>query len=358
MNLKSIKKIDMENRKSLYDISWKVPESEYRADPAYSYSTISRFMREGFDKLPNLYDKVESPSLLFGSIVDSLITGGMDEFNERFEVAEMPKLSDALEQVVRLLFSRFGETILTFSELSDEDIALAGEECNYYANPKYKAYRIKTIKENCQDYYNLLALSKDKTLISGDQYRDAMECVRALKTSPATAFYFADDTEDVQRFYQLKFKAVFEGINVRCMSDLLIVDHKNKVIIPCDLKTSYKSEINFYKSFIEWNYFVQAQLYWWIIKENLMKDDYFKDFTLLDYRFIVVSNNTRKPLVWEFSDTQRTTDEVSYGKNNEIVCKNWRGVVKELDYYIKNNPKFPVNIYEDKPNSIIGWLNR
>ena len=44
-------------RKSLYDLSWQVSEEEYRADPAYSYSTIARFNREGFDNLDKWYDK-------------------------------------------------------------------------------------------------------------------------------------------------------------------------------------------------------------------------------------------------------------------------------------------------------------
>lgn len=30
-------------RKSLYDISWKVSEPVYRADPALSYSTLARY---------------------------------------------------------------------------------------------------------------------------------------------------------------------------------------------------------------------------------------------------------------------------------------------------------------------------
>ena len=34
-------------------------EDEYRADPAYSYSTIAKFDREGFDKLETLFDKVD-----------------------------------------------------------------------------------------------------------------------------------------------------------------------------------------------------------------------------------------------------------------------------------------------------------
>ena len=40
--------------KSLYDISWKVSEEEYREDSALSYSTLARFEREGFNNLDKL----------------------------------------------------------------------------------------------------------------------------------------------------------------------------------------------------------------------------------------------------------------------------------------------------------------
>ena len=62
--------------KKLSEISWNVPESIYRADPALSYSTLSRFDREGFANIDNLFDKQETPSLLLGSIVDTIITDG------------------------------------------------------------------------------------------------------------------------------------------------------------------------------------------------------------------------------------------------------------------------------------------
>ena len=60
--------------KSLKDISWLVTEETYRADKALSYSTISKFKREGFEHLDTLFDKVESPSLFLGSLVDCLTT--------------------------------------------------------------------------------------------------------------------------------------------------------------------------------------------------------------------------------------------------------------------------------------------
>lgn len=83
-------------RKSLYDISWKVDEPTYRADPALSYSTLSKYEETGFNNLNNLFEKVETPSLTFGSAVDSIITGCREEFEERFMVAEYPSTPDSI----------------------------------------------------------------------------------------------------------------------------------------------------------------------------------------------------------------------------------------------------------------------
>ena len=82
-------------RKSLKDISWQVDESTYRADPALSYSILARYEREGFNNLDKLFDRIETPSLIFGSCVDTFITGSEEEFNKLFMVAEFDNnLSD------------------------------------------------------------------------------------------------------------------------------------------------------------------------------------------------------------------------------------------------------------------------
>lgn len=345
-------------RKSLYDVSWQVNEEEYRADKAYSYSTIAKFNREGFDNLDKLFDKVDTPSLLFGSMVDTLLTDGQEEFNNRFEVAEFPSISDNLIQIARILFNSYHEIYRSIDLIPNDIIANVGESCDYYANPKYASYRVKKIKEECADYYNLLFLSIGKTLVSTKDYQAALECVSKLRDSKITKWYFENNNpfdDSVERFYQLKFKGEYDNIPLRCMADLIIVDHKNKVIIPCDLKTSFKTEWRFYKSFIEWNYWIQAQLYWYIIRQNLDKDDFYKDYKLLDYRFIVVSRNSIKPLVWDYNDTQVTVD-CTYGKRNQYECRNWRNIVKELHYYLTTNPEFPIGITEI--NNIKEWLNK
>lgn len=344
--------------KSLYDISWQVNEEEYRADSAYSYSIIARFNREGFDNLDKLYHKIETPSLLFGSMVDTLLTDGQEEFDKKFEVAEFPNISDNLIQVTRTLFNSCHDSYRSIDLIPDEKIAAIGEECGYYANSKYASFRVKKIREECSEYYNLLFLTMDKILVGTEDYQAAQDCVNILRNHRMTKWYFEPDNpfnSKIERFYQLKFKGEFEGIQLRCMADLIIVDHEKKVIIPCDLKTSFKKEWRFYKSFIEWNYWIQAQLYWYIIRQNLDKDEIYKDYELLDYRFIVISRNSRKPLVWIYTDTQITTDCI-YGRNNQYECKNWRKIIMELHYYLTCMPEYPLKV--TGINDIKNWLNQ
>ena len=88
------------------------------------------------------------------------------------------------------------------------------------------------------------------------------------------------------------------------MADLIVADYDKKIIYPIDLKTSGHQEWNFEESFLQWSYMIQSRLYWRNIRANMDKDDYFKDFELADYRFIVVNKNTLTPLVWMFPLTK------------------------------------------------------
>lgn len=339
----------------LSDISWNVPEEEYRADKAYSYSTLSRFHREGFTGLPRLFDKVSSPSLLFGSLVDTLMTD-KEEFEKRFSVCTLPELSESLDAIVRDLATNYG-AYKDINKIPDDILAQVGEEHSYYKTDKYKAYRVKKIKEECAEMYKILTSTQDKTIISEKLYSDAMACVEALHSNPETSFFFApnnpfDDT--IERYYQLKFKGEYEGIPVRCMFDLLIIDKKNKKITPVDLKTSYKNEIDFPKSFFEWNYGIQANLYTYILKQNLKDIPEFQDYTITSYYFIVVSNNSRRPMIWCTSSNHSELTVNIHGKE----IPNWRILIKELHYYLSKEtlPEYP--IWKKPYNSIEDYVER
>lgn len=343
--------------KTLYDLSWQVSEEEYRKDSSYSYSTLAKFNREGFNNLDKLFDRVESPSLLFGSLVDTLLTDSEESFFNKYEVTDFSGISDTMIKIIKDLHKNYSDNYDILEDIPDEFISETGIKYNYYSSSKYDSYRVKKIKEDGAYYYKLLTLSQDKILINTEYYKDAIDCVEVLKNDDATKWYFEPNNpfdNSVERWYQLKFKANWENIPIKCMADLIIADHKNKQIIPCDLKTSGKKEWEFYKSFIEWNYWIQAQLYWYIINETIKKDPIYKDYTLTNYRFIVINRYNKKPLVWEYPDTKVITD-CNYGNLKKYKCKAWRSLLSELHYYLTKNPKYPLNIYQI--NDLNRWLN-
>lgn len=345
---------------NLYDISWKVDEPTYRKDPALSYSTLARFAREGFSKLDSLFDEIDTPSLTFGSAVDAYITGGKQEFDNNFIVAEFPAISDSLQTIAKVLFDRYSKQYRNISDIPDDILADVGKECGYYTANKYRTTRINKIKEECQEYYNILYLAGDKKVLNTETHNQVLASVRELRECEATKRYFAIDNpfdDSLQRFYQLKFKMPLDDFELRCMADLIIVDHKTKTIYPIDLKTSSHTEWDFFRSFVQWRYDIQARLYWRIIRWNLDQHPEFKDYKLEDYTFIVVNKTTLTPLTWLYRDTTKEGTLI-YGKLAQVVFEDPFAIARELHRYLVYNPKIPEGIYVQTRNDIINWINK
>lgn len=247
--------------KSFVNISWLVDEPEYRADSALSYSILATYERERFNGLDHLFDKKETESLLFGSCVDAIITGGFEEFESRYVVIDIPDVVPSIAKVIKACYERWGDLANTLTKITDEKILEVINECEY--QPRWRdVNRVKSIRDDGNSLYKALIAAEGKTVVTTAMYSDVLNAVNALKQSDATKWYFDDtpvneydlDSPDIERLYQLKFKATFNGINYRCMSDLLVVDHKAKIVYPVDLKTSSHYEWDFFKSFVDWNY--------------------------------------------------------------------------------------------------------
>lgn len=349
----------MEEIKKLKDISWDVDEPTYRADEALSYSTLAKFAREGFNNLDSLFDKVETPSLTFGSAVDALITGGQEEFDKTFLVADFPVVPDSIVTVVKDLFREFNITHRTLTSIPDVEIIHRAASFNYQPNWRPET-RAKVIKEKGEEYYSLMYAAGDRKIIDQQTKEQVDAAVEALKNSVATKLYFSPNNpfdESVVREYQLKFKATFDNIDYRCMADLLYVNHQEKVVYPIDLKTSSHAEWDFYESFLQWRYDIQSRLYWRIIRTNMDKDPMYKDYKLADYKFIVVNRKTLTPLVWKFEDTTKI-GTLTYGKNSQIELRDPFDIAKELSNYLSSRPEVPVGINTLEDNSIVNWINK
>ncbi len=341
--------------KELSAISLHITEPEYRQrTQELSYSNLSTYEKVGFNGLDHLFDRKESSSLTFGSAVDCYLTGGVDEFHNTYTVMDI-NITEGGENVIRQLVNKITNENLGYEKFDDIPKKLVSDvakESGFWKADKWDARRYNEVvgTGNVADYYDVL-MHADKIVITTAIYQDLLNCVKALRESPSTSGYFAENDEfsPVRRYYQLKFAATFDGVGYRNMADLLVCDYEKKVIYPIDLKTSSHAEWDFEKSFTEWQYMIQARLYWRIIKANLEADPYFREFELKDYRFVVVNAKTLTPLTWEFPLT-KTAGTLIDDKGNEY--RDPFVIGKELRGYLNLRPAVPNGITQNGVNII------
>ena len=320
----------MPMRKSLKDISWLVDEITYRNDNALSYSRLSQFFKNGPKAL--IYnEKIDTPSLRMGSLVDCILTSP-EEFDDRFYVADIDKFSDTIRKIVERIYLEHEEWTDQICEINEDTLIGILNEENYQSNWKDRT-RIDKIIDLGQDYYTVLKYSTGKIVISPQEFSEASQCVQTLKTHPFTYQIF-ECNEDEEIFYQLKFKTTIEDCDnseVRIMTDCIKVNHKEKWIQIYDLKTTGKDEEKFEESFDAWNYWIQAGLYEDVVDLITSADDYFSEFNLLPFKFIVINKVNLRPIVW---------DTVNYKHIGIQVLKKygvkWQTLLKDANWHLQN----------------------
>jgi len=233
--------------KKFNELSENISESEYRNNGRFHYSDISGYVRNGFSYLMRP-EKEESESLTFGSMVDCIVTEGIDRFNERYCVARDFNLSDNQKVVI----SRIAADT-DYDKLEDVPSDIVLESLRpFYKMPESQF--AKLVKEG-SDYYRFLFENKGKTPVDFMMYNDAIDVANAILNSPSVGFLFSGNEKNVDRFFQLKFNGDIDGIPVTCMTDLVYVDHEQKKIWIVDLKTTCAGyEWEFPKSFVKWRY--------------------------------------------------------------------------------------------------------
>ena len=344
--------------KLLSTLALNISEEQYRDIPALSYSLISRYTNCGFNGLETIFDKIESPSLTIGSAVDCLLTSP-NEFNERFMVCEFSEPPEKVKKAVDILYSNSDKEWL--EEVDNFAIMDALNTLEYRGNWKDDK-RFETFMNEGRDYYRYLVVSEGKTILSQADYEKALKVVDAFKGFKQTCFYFAPNVEfaDIQRFYQLKFKTKLkDNIDYKAMLDEIIVDYHKKEITIVDFKTTSGKEWDFVKSFLKYNYDQQARLYYRILRNILDKDEVFKDFKIVGFKFLVANVDNPQPLVWNCS-FYMSGGELEFETNSgkKIIIKDPEAVGAELKHYLEDKPSVPDNINLEEENDITKFILR
>lgn len=339
--------------KSLKDYSLNLPEQEYHDLPYWSYSTIAKYARNGFSAIATLHDKTKpTPEMEFGSLFDSFITKGKQTLND-YAVADF-SVPPAEKGVLDYLATT--STISRFDEVEMQDVLNAAETVGYQS--KWKPQTRYEKISNYSDYYD--TLKSGKKLVSKADWDDAMEMYKVFREDPYLKTIFCTkSTEDVEYLYQLQFCVPWtiegEKVKVKCMFDLLVVNHKDKTIQPVDLKTSSMPAYDFAEHFVKMRYDIQAQLYYDVLREVVYNIPEYYNYQVLPFLYTDVSRTDMVPVTYSYDPSLG----LSFTKGEKTYTyKGWEELLAEILVYEENEAKVPNFITTAGSNDLIDVLER
>lgn len=339
---------------SLRDYSMNLTEDAYHAYPAWSYSIIARYAKDGFSSLATLHDPVATtPSMEFGSLFDSIITKGKKTLDE-YKIVSM-SVPEAERKALDYISTA---THVSFENIPAEDLMRYCDQCQYQTRWGYDA-RFKHLV-TYQDYYD--AKRSGKKLVSEEDWSDAMEMFKKFRDNELLRNLFGTKDEfGIEYIYQSQFceEYVLEKsgrtVSIKIMPDLIKIDHNEKTIQPVDLKTSAMPAYSFWENFVKFRYDIQAELYTDILTLVINKDPELKDYTIKKYLFADISRSDKEPVTWIYDQFT----PFSYTKNGQTYTyKGWEQLLEEILDYEETQAKVPSYISTTEPNDIIEALSR
>lgn len=239
----------------------------------------------------------------FGTMVDIMLTGTKQEFDEKFyRIPDNIKCSDGVKAIVTGVYEEIKEDIAPITGISNyKDIIL--KHCKYQDyQPKWKDdTRVDKIIEQGAHYFAILADSAGKTIVTESEYSNAVSCIMALKSDKFIR-PFVDKKYDQEVEFLDKFIVEFnmDDIDIKGELDRVVLNHKTKTITPIDFKTTGKSINTFQSDFWYYRYDFQAATYRvGLANHPTIQDLLIKGYQLNLFHYIVVEKDLKNlPMIF------------------------------------------------------------
>lgn len=304
----------------------------YAKEFNFSYSSLNKllFAPSLFYKEYILQDREirTDKHLVEGKLVHCLLFEP-ENLEKKFKITPGKPPSDNVRKVLKQLSEE--TDVETLKDIDDTIIIQVLKWQNLYQSLKTDEQRIAKIKMNDYETYWKFILNKNVDVVDQDTLARCTDYVSILKANKEVAELLQHDQTD----FELSKDEVFIEKYLSCdlkqhkfglhgYIDFFKVDHENKKVIICDLKTTSKTIVEFEDTVEYYNYYLQAAIYMKLVYENLeqkVQDNYeflFK-FVVIDkynqvYVFDVLDNTMRG---WAFALTDALTSaEFHYTKNN------------------------------------------
>ena len=290
-----------------------------------------------------------APHFVFGSVVDIMLVGSKDEFEEKF--VKIPDESKCSESVKAIVDGVFAEMVALEANEGVVDRNVILKHCNnvgYYNNWKDDT-RIDKILVDGKDYFELLKTTAGKTTITNTEYARALSCVMALKSDEFTKPY-VDKKHDKNVEFWDKFVIEFnyKGFDLKGELDRVAINHSTKTITPIDFKTTGKPITGFQYEFFTYRYDFQAAVYaWGLTYHPKIQELLDKDYVIQDFLYIVVETNlVNDPMIFNVNADVLQIGFDGVTLNSGRTLEGFNKALDRLQYALDNNAwKFPMEYY-------------
>ena len=293
------------------------------------------------------------PEMEFGSLFDSFITKGKQTLND-YAVADF-SVPPAEKGVLDTLAANC--TCPQFHDISMNEVIMTSDAVGY--QPKWKPQTRYDHIAEYSDYYD--TLMSGKKIVSKKDWDDAMEMYKVFREDEYLKTIFCTkSTDEVEYIYQPQFFSEWETehhgtVTIKCMFDLLVVNHKDKTIQPVDLKTSSMPAYDFPDHFVKMRYDIQGDLYTAILTQVVDSIPEYRDYTILPFLFTDVSRTDMVPVTYTYDQAAG----LSFTKGDKTYTyKRWEELLEEIIDYEDSCAVTPSYISVKGPNNLIEILER
>lgn len=309
----------------------------------------------------------EDSALSKGSIVDLLCTNADAQkiIDENYLPSVDVNLSDTIKNIVRSFHHRVSAK--GNDSLSDYPDVLH-EICNdqgYYMNrakPDFKEdKRVSDIIDNdsANKYLDYLKKAEGKILISQENLEKAYTIANCINSNETFMRFKDVDTISYQypffRTHNVMYNDVFYEVPVKGLLDVMLIDHKRKIVRIVDIKAIMGKMSSFYNSIFKFRYDIQGSFYANFIREELIEKG-LKDYSV---EFYNLAGSYSDPEHTEmFAYPERVLYTAKVGKPSKHVL-GWDNLMYRKMFYEENGFKYTpeyissggmniVEMFEDK----------
>lgn len=307
--------------KNRYDVQ------RYHLQPEIGHSKLVNFETKGPTTLSPSYTVQQTDAMLFGSIVDALLTQSQS-FNEDYYVINGEyTLTPSEERFVQYCI----DNEILLDTISDERLLQIMDICSFNANmTKNVSGRIEKTKK-LRPLIQERMLNVRKIQITKAQFTAAADCVAAIQNSDVTKHLFEDNNHV---FYQVSLC----DERIKGLLDIVYVDPVQHKIHPFDLKCVTYPEREFVQnSFYKYKYYRQAEMYTKLLNDvvnTMLLYTPSETWTVEPFKFLVINKDSLSPLIYSFPVVYDACGQLKITDNKTV--RSYYDVVREMRWHINN----------------------